>query len=170
METLTIKNRTDIEVPERYRREFEVPADAKRYELVDKIKERCGLDWQYLNLMGLDFSYTSLNGANLTGAKDVNFSDMKCLCFVKHARIILIPGIIWEDREPIAAVMPEGDQPLLISIGYKTHTPEVWKKFTTNELRRIHETAPGWFTAHMESAIKKAYELEAEFLKIANKN
>jgi hypothetical protein len=54
MEMRTISYRKDIEVPEQYRREFEVPADCKGQELVNKIEERCGNDGRYLELIAAE--------------------------------------------------------------------------------------------------------------------
>jgi len=81
--TMIIKNRTDIEVPEKYRREFEVPEDLQDQELVDAISAVAGRKWQYLdleqrmlnraNLAGLNLARAMLSGASfcdtdLTGA------------------------------------------------------------------------------------------------------
>jgi hypothetical protein len=121
-------------------------------------------DLRETKLNGAYLRRADLRGADLHYAKNVDFSDTRFTCLTKHERVISIPEIEWGGN-PIAAVMPEGNQPLLISIGCQTHTPEVWASFTTYQLMEMDEDAPEWCDDHMESAIKKAYELEAEFLK-----
>lgn len=189
-----ITNRTDIEVPSEYRRTFEVPDGIEGRALCEAVKEKIGNDWSYLDLCyaklqhaelryvdlsyvyswrvdfrGADLREAKLNGVNLwradfTDAKGVDFSGTRYTRSAKHKRIIEIPEIEWNNR-PIAAVMPEGAQPLLISIGCETHTPEVWSTFTPIQLVWMDEKAPEWYEAHMESAIKKAHELESGWRK-----
>jgi uncharacterized protein YjbI with pentapeptide repeats len=252
---LTIKNRTDIEVPQEYRREFQVPFDAEGQELVKKIEERCGRNWRYLELTGLDFSgallpepdfrsallnrvffanatltepdfrnatlnggvffnYATLNGgdfyeatvnggffdhatlnrvtfnrATMTGGgfseatvtsgdfrnatlnetcfyrakmhrvANINFSGTKHAGSATHPRVRVIPEIFWEEV-PIAAILPEGDQPLLLAIGYETHTPDEWLAFSEAELEEMSYEAPEWHTKHMAEAVRRAKELE----------
>lgn len=181
---MIIKNRKDIEVPKEYIRSFEVPDDLQGRALSKAIRIKIKNDWSYLDLRDAklryahlresklryaDFTFAKLHfaalwKADLTGAQNINFSWTMFTCRAKHARIILIPEIEW-GRNPIAAVMPEGDQTLLIAIGCRTYTPEEWVAFTNDHLRTQDENAREWYKAHMEAAIKKAYELEAEWRK-----
>lgn len=148
-----------------------------------------GADLRHANLQGADFTLAELRDTDLREAKlnradlwrvdlgyvdlryakGVDFSGTRYTRSAKHKRIISIPEIEW-CGDPIAAVMPEGDQPLLISIGCKTYTPDEWLAFTNEELEEMDEYAPEWYEAHMEAAIKKSRELEAGFLKLDNIN
>jgi hypothetical protein len=123
-----------------------------------------GVDLQGVDFTDADLRRTDLRGADFTDAKNVDFSGTTFTCCAKHERIILIPEIVWDDK-PIAAIMPEGKQPLLISVGCRTHTPDEWLVFTEDELENMDEDAPKWHEAHMEAAIKKSRELEAEWRK-----
>jgi uncharacterized protein YjbI with pentapeptide repeats len=119
------------------------------------------------DLRKADLRKADLAYADFTDAKNVNFSGTEFTCLAKHERIILIPEIMWDDK-PIAAIMPEGDQPLLISIGCQTNTPDEWLAFTEDDLENMDCEAPKWYEAHMEAAIKKSRELETEWRKNVN--
>jgi hypothetical protein len=124
----------------------------------------CNTDLREAKLNRADLRKADLRCADFTDAKSVDFSGTTFTCCAKHERIILIPEIVWDDK-PIAAIMPEGDQPLLISIGRGTHTPDEWLVFTEDDLENMDDDAPKWHEAHMEAAIKKSRELEAEWRK-----
>jgi hypothetical protein len=124
----------------------------------------CHTDLREAKLNRADLREADLRYADLRYAHGVDFSGTKFTCLAKHERIILIPEIVWDDK-PIAAIMPEGDQPLLISIGCRTHTPDEWLVFTEDDLENMDADAPKWHEAHMEAAIKKSREVEAEWRK-----
>jgi hypothetical protein len=200
---MIIENRRYVRVPDEYIRSFEIPDGLPGPSLCEAIKEKIGYDWSYLDLPDIklrngdlrrvdlycvDLSFSDLRGAdldfarlnyadvsyaNFTAAKNVNFSGSENASTATHARIIEIPEIKW-DNAPIAAIMPEGKQPLLLSIGFQTHSPEVWKTLIEPRLDKIarewftlHKKAAvkldknthEWFKTHKKAAIKKAYEL-----------
>jgi hypothetical protein len=127
-----------------------------------------GADLRGADLRGAKLRKADLGYADFTDAKNVNFSGTEFTCCAKHERIILIPEIEWNGNQ-IAAIMPEGDQPLLISIGCMTHTPDEWMAFSEDDLENMAEDAPKWHEAHMEAAVKKSRELETEWRKQINK-
>jgi hypothetical protein len=132
-------------------------ADLRRVDFTDA-------DLRHADFTDADLRHANLRHADLTDAKNVDFSGTTFTCCAKHERIILIPEIVFDDK-PIAAIMPEGKQPLLISVGCMTHTPDEWLAFTEDDLENMDDHAPEWHEAHMEAAIKKSRELDAEWRK-----
>lgn len=87
---MLIKNRTDIPVPSRWRRQFELPDGLTGNDLADAIKEKIGLEWSYLSLERANFNAASLTGVRAEHARldvaelnDADLSDAE----LSHARL-----------------------------------------------------------------------------------